>query len=40
VESPIVADPSAAPLRMTFEEFLAFDCEHGLAEWVIGEVFF
>jgi Uma2 family endonuclease len=25
-------------VRMTFEEYLAFDYEHGLAEWVNGEV--
>ena len=28
----------SAPLRMTFEEYLAFDYEHGLTEWVDGEV--
>jgi Uma2 family endonuclease len=38
VESPTAAAPAAAPLRMTFEEYLAFDYEHGLAEWVNGEV--
>jgi Uma2 family endonuclease len=37
-EVPTAADPAAAPLRMTFEEYLAFDYEHGLAEWVNGEV--
>jgi Uma2 family endonuclease len=38
VETPPAAAPAAAPLRMTFEEYLAFDYEHGLAEWVNGEV--
>lgn len=38
-ETPILSDRAAPPLRMTFEEFLAFDYEHGLAEWVNGEVF-
>ena len=38
VEATAAADPAAAPLRMTFEEYLAFDYEHGLAEWVNGEV--
>lgn len=35
--APAVRTPSA-PLRMTFEEYLAFDYEHALTEWVNGEV--
>lgn len=42
-EGAIAATPTAdrstsTPFRMTFEEYLAFDYEHGLAEWVNGEV--
>ena len=37
-EAPTAVRSTAAPLRMTFEEYLAFDYEHGLAEWVNGEV--
>jgi Uma2 family endonuclease len=37
-EAAPAARPPAVPLRMTFEEYLAFDYEHGLAEWINGEV--
>ena len=35
-ESPAVATP--APLRMSYEEWLAWNYEGGLSEWVDGEV--
>lgn len=39
-EAPPVVAPSAppTPARMTFEQYIAFDYEHGLTEWVNGEV--
>src|SRR5258706_367287 len=37
-ESPAVVTPEPAPLRMSYEEWLAWEHEGGLSEWVDGEV--
>lgn len=37
---PQASPPLPAPRRMTYEEFLAWDYEGGLTEWVNGEVIF
>lgn len=37
-EATTAAHSPTLPLRMTFEEYVACDFEHGLAEWVNGEV--
>lgn len=38
--APTVAPPVPPPVRMSYEEWLAWDYEGGLTEWVNGEVIF